>query len=53
MLKLKMLDEEKIRRAFKIVSYNLDKLREEIEELRKKFNDLEQRVANLVKIGKN
>jgi len=48
-----MLDEEKIRRAFKIVSYNLDKLREEVEELRKKLNELEQRLANLVKIGKN
>ena len=48
-----MLDEEKIRRAFKIVSYNLDKLREEVEELRKKLDDMEKRVANLVKIGKN
>ena len=48
-----MLDEEKIKRAFKIISYNLDKLREEVEELRKKLNDLEQRVTNLVKIGKN
>jgi len=48
-----MLDEEKIRRAFKIISYNLNRLREENEELRKKLNDLEQRVTNLVKIGKN
>ncbi len=48
-----MLDEEKIRRAFKIISYNLDKLREEVEEFRKKLNELEQRVTNLVKIGKN
>ena len=48
-----MLDEGKIKRAFKIISYNLDKLREEVEELRKKLNDLEQRVANLVKIGNN
>jgi len=48
-----MLDEEKIRRAFKIISYNLDKLREEVEELRKKLNDLEHRAPNLVKIGKN
>jgi len=30
-LKLKMLDEEKIKRAFKIISYNLNKLREEVE----------------------
>jgi len=48
-----MLDEEKIKRAFKIKSYNLNRLREEAEELRKKLNDIEQRVANLVKIGKN
>ena len=48
-----MLDEEKIRRAFKIISYNLDKLREENEEIRKKLDELEKRVANLVKIGKN
>lgn len=48
-----MLDEEKIRKAFKIVSYNLDKLREEVEEFRKKLNDLEQIVANLVEIGNN
>jgi len=52
-LKLKMLEEEKIKRASKAISYNLDKLREEVEELRKKLNDLEQRVANLVKIGNN
>ena len=48
-----MLDEEKIKRAFKVISYNLEKLREEIEEFRNKLNDLEQRVANLVKIGNN
>ena len=48
-----MVDEEKIKRAFKVMSYNLDKLREEVEELRKKLNELEQRLANLVKIGKN
>jgi len=48
-----MLDEEKIKRAFKVISYNLNRLREENEELRKKLNDLEQRVTNLVKIGKN
>ena len=48
-----MLDEEKIKRAFKIISYNLDKLKEEVEKLRKKLNELEKRVANLVKIGKN
>jgi len=48
-----MLDEEKIKRAFKVMSYNLDKLREEVEELRKKLNELEQRLSNLVKIGEN
>jgi len=48
-----MLDEEKIKRAFKIISYNLNRLREEVDELRKKLNDLEQRVTNLVKIGEN
>ncbi len=48
-----MLDEEKIKRAFKIISYNLDKLREEVEELRKKLNELEQRVDNLFKLGEN
>ncbi len=48
-----MLDEEKIRRAFKIISYNLDKLREEVDELRKKLNELEKRVDNIFKIGEN
>jgi len=48
-----MLEEEKIKRAFKVMSYNLNRLREEVEELRKKLNDLEQRVDNLFKLGEN
>ncbi len=48
-----MIDEEKIRRAFKITRYELNKPREENEEIRKKLDDLEKRVTNLVKIGKN
>jgi len=48
-----MPNEEKIRRTFKVISYNLDKLREEVEELRKKLNELENRVDNLFKLGEN
>ena len=35
------------------MSYNLNRLREEVEDLRKKLNELEKRVDNLFKIGKN
>ena len=52
-LKLKMLDEEKIKRAFQVMSYNLNKLREENEEIRKKLNELEKRVDNLFKLAEN
>ena len=48
-----MLDEEKIKRAFKIKSYNLNRLREEAEELRKKLYELEKRADNLFKFGEN
>ena len=48
-----MLDEEKIKRAFKVITYDLNKLREEVEELRVKLNELEKRVDNILKIGKN
>lgn len=48
-----MLDEEKLKKAFKIICYNLDKLREDVEEFRKKLNDLEQRVDNIFKVGEN
>ena len=41
-----MLDEEKIKKAFKVISYNLDKLR-------KKLNELEKKVDNLFKLGEN
>ena len=48
-----MLDEEKTKRAFKVISYNLNKLREEVEELRKKLNELEKRADNLFILGEN
>ena len=48
-----MVDEEKLKRGFNIICYCLDKIREENEELREGLIELEQRVANLVKIGEN
>jgi len=47
-----MLDEGE-KRTFKVMSYNLNTLREEVEELRKKLNDMEKRVDNIFKIGEN
>jgi len=48
-----MCDEEKIKSSFKILCYNLDEIREDIENLRKKLNDLELKIDNFFTIGKN
>jgi len=52
-LKLRMFDEEKIKSSFKILCYNLDEIREDIENLRKKLNDLELKINNFFTTGKN
>jgi len=52
-LKLKMLDEQKIRRTFKILYHNQNKLRKENEELRKKLIELERKIDNMMLVGKN
>jgi polyhydroxyalkanoate synthesis regulator phasin len=48
-----MSDEERVRRAFRILFYDLGKIRKEIEELRKRLEELEQRLSNLYRIGDN
>ena len=48
-----MTDEERIRRAFRILFYNQHKIRKEIEEIKKKLEEFEQRLSNLYRIGDN
>jgi len=48
-----MSEEERIRSAFRILFYNQNKIRNEIEELKKRLEELEQRLSNLYRIGDN
>ena len=48
-----MSDEERLRRAFRILFYFQGKTRKEIEEIKKKLEDLEQILSNLYRIGDN
>jgi len=45
--------EQRIRRAFKILFDDRDRMRVEIEEIRRKLEELEQRLSNLYRIGDN
>lgn len=48
-----MCDEEKIKKSFKILCHNLDEIRKDVEDLRKKLNELELKIDNFSTIGKN
>ena len=48
-----MIDDERTRRAFKILLYYQHKMRKEIEEIKRKLEEFEQRLNNLFKIGEN
>ena len=45
--------EQRIKRAFKILFDDRDRMRAEIEEIKKKLDDLEQRLGNLFRMGNN
>ena len=45
--------EQRIRRAFKILFDDRDRMRKEIAEIRKRLEELEQRLSNLYRIGDN
>ena len=45
--------EERVRRAFKILFNDRDRMRAEIEEIRRRLEELEQRLSNLYRIGDN
>ena len=45
--------EQRAKRAFKILFDDRDRMRAEIEEIRRKFEELEQRLSNLYRIGDN
>jgi len=48
-----MPEEERIRRAFRTLFYNLGKIREEIEEIKAWVEEIEHRMNNLFRIGDN
>jgi tetrahydromethanopterin S-methyltransferase subunit G len=48
-----MTDEERVRRAFRILFYYQHKMREEIEEIKKRLEELEKRLSNIYRIGDN
>jgi len=45
--------EQRLRRAFKILFDDRDRMRKEIAEIRKRLEELEQRLSNLYRIGDN
>jgi hypothetical protein len=45
--------EQRLRNAFRILFYNQDKIRKEVEEIKKRLEELEQRLNNLFRIGDN
>jgi len=45
--------EQRIRRAFKILFDDRDRMRQEIEEIKERLKELEQRLSNLYRIGDN
>ena len=45
--------EQRIRRAFKILCDDRDKMRKEIAEIKERLEELEQRLSNLYRIGDN
>ena len=45
--------EQRIRRAFKILFDDRNRIREEIEEIKARVEELEQRLSNLYRIGDN
>ncbi|MEE9503169.1 MAG: hypothetical protein V3V48_13925 [Candidatus Aminicenantaceae bacterium] len=45
--------EQRVRRAFKILFNDRDRMRAEIEEIRRKLEDLEKRLSDLYRIGNN
>ena len=46
-------DEERVRRAFKILFNDRDRMRAEIEEIKKRLLELERKLNNLFRIGDN
>jgi tetrahydromethanopterin S-methyltransferase subunit G len=48
-----MSEEERLRRAFRILFYNQDKIRKEIVEIKARLDELEQKLNNLFRIGDN
>jgi Mg2+ and Co2+ transporter CorA len=48
-----MPKEKRVRRAFRILFYNQDKMRKEIAEIRKRLMELERMLNNLFRIEDN
>ncbi len=48
-----MSDEERVRRAFRILFYDLGKIRKEIAEIKARLEKLKRELSNLYRIGDN